>query len=91
MYALHSWMSELDYAIEPEVECPDNDPNDIAFIRATTTIGGCDVVEEYTACKIYPLSASFGFESVPFGMTPVSKVETPPTTICYGNPYCRAR
>jgi hypothetical protein len=77
MYALHSWMSELDYAIEPEVECLDNVPNDVAFVRATTTIGGCDAVEEYIACKIYPLAASFGFESVPLGTTPVSKVETP--------------
>jgi hypothetical protein len=38
MHALHSWMSELDYAIEPEVECPDNYPNDDAFVRATATI-----------------------------------------------------
>jgi hypothetical protein len=77
MYALHSWMSELDYAIEPEVECPDNDPNDVAFVQATTTIRGRDVVEEYIACKIYLLATSFGFESVPLGTTPVSKVETP--------------
>jgi hypothetical protein len=70
-------MGELDYAIEPEVECSDNDPNDAAFIRATVTIGGCDAVEEYTTCKIFPLAASFGFESVPLGTTPVSRVETP--------------
>jgi hypothetical protein len=74
VYALHSRMSELDYAIEPEVEYPDNDAT---FVRATATIGGCDAVEEYVACKIYPLAASFGFESVPLGTTPVSKVETP--------------
>jgi hypothetical protein len=77
VYALHSQMSELDYAIEPEVECPDNDPNDDAFVRETTTIGGRDAIEEYVACKIYPLAASFGFETVPLGMTPVSKVKTP--------------
>jgi hypothetical protein len=77
MYALHSRMSELDYTIEPKVECPDNDPNDAAFVRVTTTIRGRDAVEEYVACKIYPLAASFSFESVPLGMTPVSKVETP--------------
>jgi hypothetical protein len=28
------------------------------------------------ACKIYPLVAGFSFESVPLGMTPMSKVET---------------
>jgi hypothetical protein len=77
MYAPHSRMSELDYTIEPEVECPDSDPNDAAFVRATTTIGCHDVVEEYVACKIYPFAANFGFESVPLGITPVLKVETP--------------
>jgi hypothetical protein len=77
MYALHSRMAELDYVLEPEVECPNNDPSDAAFVRATATIGVHDAVKEYVACKIYPLVASFGFESVPLGMTPVSKVETP--------------
>jgi hypothetical protein len=43
----------------------------------TVTIGGRDAVEEYTTCKIFPLAASFGFESVPLGMTPISRVETP--------------
>jgi hypothetical protein len=38
---------------------------------------GHDVVEEYVACKIYPLAASFGFKSAPLATTPVSKVETP--------------
>jgi hypothetical protein len=70
-------MGELDYAIEPEVECPDIDPNDAAFVQATAIIVGQDVVKEYVPCKIYPLAASFSFESVPFGMTPRSKVETP--------------
>jgi hypothetical protein len=77
IYALHSQMSELDYAVEPEVECPDNDHNDAAFIRATSTIRGSDIVEEYVACKMYPLAAGFGFESAPLRTTPVSKVETP--------------
>jgi hypothetical protein len=77
VYALHSWMSELDYAIEPEVECPDNDPNDAAFVHAIATIGGRDAVKEYVVCKVYPLAVSFGFESAPLGTTPVSKVETP--------------
>jgi hypothetical protein len=67
VHALHTWMSKLDYAIEPEVECLDNDPNDVAFVRATATIGGRDAVEEYVACKIYSLAASFSFESMPLG------------------------
>jgi hypothetical protein len=29
------------------------------------------------ACKIFPLVASFGFESVPLGTTPILRVETP--------------
>jgi hypothetical protein len=49
----------------------------IAFVWVTTTIGGRDAVEEYVACKMHPLAASFGFESVPLGTTSVSKVETP--------------
>jgi hypothetical protein len=77
VYALHSRMGELDYSIEPEVECSDNDPNDVAFVRVTATIGGYDTIEEYVACRIYPLAASFTFESVPLGMTLMSKVETP--------------
>jgi hypothetical protein len=69
-------MSELDYAMEPEVECVDNDPNDAAFVQATRTVGGRDAVKEYVTCKMYPLDTSFFFESVAFGMTPMSKVET---------------
>jgi hypothetical protein len=42
MYALRSRMSEFDYVVEPEVECPDDDLNDATFVRATTTIGGRD-------------------------------------------------
>jgi hypothetical protein len=70
-------MSELDYAVEPEVECPDNDRNNAAFIWATATIGGRDAVEEYVECKMNPLAVGFGFESMPLWTTPVLKVETP--------------
>jgi hypothetical protein len=40
VHVLHSRMSALDYMVEPEVECLDDDPNNAAFIQATTTIGG---------------------------------------------------
>jgi hypothetical protein len=40
VYVLHSHMSTLDYMVEPEVECPDDDANDEAFICSTATIGG---------------------------------------------------
>jgi hypothetical protein len=78
-------MSELDYAGEPEIECPDNDPNDAAFFWATATIRGCDAVEESVACKMYPLAAGFSFKSVPLGTTPMSKVETPLPLFVVGN------
>jgi hypothetical protein len=77
VYALHLWMSELDYDVESDVECPDNDPNDVAFVRATSTIRGHDAVEEYVACKMYQLVVGFNFESVALGTTPILRVETP--------------
>jgi hypothetical protein len=85
MYTLHSQMTEEDYAVDPKMECPDNDPNDTAFVRATATIGGRDAVEEYVACKIYPLAASYGFENVPLGTMPVSKVKSPLPPFAMGN------
>jgi hypothetical protein len=70
-------MSVLDYTIEPEVECLDDDLNDVAFVRAITTIGGRDTVEEFVACKMFPLTSGFGFKDVTIGMTPVLKIQTP--------------
>jgi hypothetical protein len=77
VYALYSRMGALDYVVEPEVECLDDDPNDTAFVRATATIGGWDAVEEFVACKMYPLASGFGFRGMTAGTTPVSKVQTP--------------
>jgi hypothetical protein len=77
VHALHMRMSELDYAVEPEVECLDNDHIDAAFVRATATIEGRDAVKEYVARKMYSLAMGFGFKSVPLVMTLVSKLETP--------------
>jgi hypothetical protein len=88
VFALHSQMSELDYTVEPEVECSDDNPNEADFVHATTTIEGRDAIEEYIPCKMYPLVAGFGFEKVHVGMTPVSNVETPLTAVCCGC-YCR--
>jgi hypothetical protein len=64
MHVLHSQMSVLDYTVEPEVECSDDDTNNVAFVQATTTIGGQDAVEEFVACKMFPLASSFGFKDV---------------------------
>jgi hypothetical protein len=88
MHVLHSRMSTRDYTVEPEVECSDDytvepevewsddDSNNAAFVQVTTTIGGRDVVEEFVACKMFPLASNFGFKDVPVGTTPVSKVRT---------------
>jgi hypothetical protein len=85
VHALHSRMSELDYAVEPEVECPNNDLDDAAFIRAIATIRLHDAVEEYVACMMYLLAAGFGFKSVPPGTTPMLRVETPLPVFAMGN------
>jgi hypothetical protein len=77
VYALHAQMSTLDYVVEPDVECLNDDPNDVAFIHVTATIGGRDAIEEFMECKMYPLASGFGFKDVDVGMTPVSKVWTP--------------
>jgi hypothetical protein len=71
---LHSWMSALDYTIEPEVEPSDDDPNDVAFIQVTTTIRGRDALEEFVACKMFPLASIFGFKDMTISMTLVSKI-----------------
>jgi hypothetical protein len=67
-------MSMLDYVVELEVECPDNDVNDATCVRATATIRGPDAVEEFMACKMCPLVSDFGFWGVTIGTTLVSKV-----------------
>jgi hypothetical protein len=77
MYTLHSWMSALDYTVEPEVECLDSDMSDAAFVHATTTIGGHDAVQEFFVCWMYPLASSFSFRVVTVGTNAVSKVKTP--------------
>jgi hypothetical protein len=71
VHVLHSQMSALDYTVEPEVECSDDDPNDAAFVRATTTIGGRDAVEEFVAYKMFPLASSFSFKDTLVGTTPI--------------------
>jgi hypothetical protein len=47
----------------------------VAFIKATGAIGGCDGVEAYLACGLYPLSANFGLGDITDGRTPVSKLK----------------
>jgi hypothetical protein len=77
VHVLHSYMTDLEYVMEPPHDCPDSDPNDKAFIRATTTIGGRDAVEEFMSSKIWPLSAGLDFNKILEALTPISKVILP--------------
>jgi hypothetical protein len=76
IYALHSYMTELDFVTEPPFECPDGDAGDVAFVKATHTIGGQDVVK-YMAYELLPLLASFGLGEVADGETLLSKLAAP--------------
>jgi hypothetical protein len=77
IHALRSHMSTLEFLTEPPVDYPDTDAGDVTFIKATDTIRGRDVMEEYLSCDQYPLSASFSFEEVHDGVAPVSKLRVP--------------
>jgi hypothetical protein len=48
-------MSALDYEVEPSVDCPDNNVNDVAFIRATTMIEGRDAIRVFGVWDVPPL------------------------------------
>jgi hypothetical protein len=69
-------MSMMDYTMELEVECPNNNANDATFVCATATIGGRDTVEEFLTCGMYPLASSFSFKDTTICTTAISKVIT---------------
>jgi hypothetical protein len=77
IYALHSYMTGLDFAIEPPFECPKSNIGDVAFVKATHSIGDRDTVEEYMACGFFPLSTNFGLGEIVDGETVVSKLTLP--------------
>jgi hypothetical protein len=74
-------MTGLDFVTDPPLECPDDVVGGTAFIKAMRTIGGRDAIEEYMACGLFPLSASFNLGEVVNG-----------ETLCAyaGVPYCKA-
>jgi hypothetical protein len=74
VYALHSSMTPLDFSTEPLFDCADDDCGDAAFVRNTSLIGGQDTIEEYLACRMFLLLASFGFGEIADGETPISKI-----------------
>jgi hypothetical protein len=67
-------MTPLDFMMEPPFECADDDSGDAAFVHAMSLIGGRDVVEEYLACAMFPLSANFSFVGIVDGETPLLNV-----------------
>jgi hypothetical protein len=77
VYALRLSMATLDFLTEPSFECADDDFRDLVSARAIGLISGRDAVEEYLACGMFPLSASFGFIGITDGETPISKVALP--------------
>jgi hypothetical protein len=62
--------------MEVPFSCGPKDANFAAFVEATSLIGGCDVVEEFLACGLWPLGEQFGFR-VETKESPLSKVMVP--------------
>jgi hypothetical protein len=77
-----SYMTELDFVTESPFECAYNESGDAAFVKATCTISGWDIVEEYMACKLFSLLASFGLCEVTNGEMPVLKLAVPMKDFC---------
>jgi hypothetical protein len=77
IFALHSYMTALDFATEQAFECPDGDASDVTFVKATRSIGGRDAIEEYMACGLFPLSVNFDLGEIADGETPISKLTLP--------------
>jgi hypothetical protein len=75
-YPLRSMMTPLNHLMDAVFECSTEDVNMVAFAEATSIIGGRDVVEEFLACGIWPLSKSCEFE-VERKETPLPKVIVP--------------
>jgi hypothetical protein len=69
-------MMSLNYLSDVSFECGPGDVNVAAFIKAMSIIGGCDAMEEFLACAIWPLSEKCDFE-VGTKETPFSKVVVP--------------
>jgi hypothetical protein len=55
-------MTKMNYLMEVPSSCGPEDANVVAFVEATSLIGGCDVVEEFLASGLWPLGQQFGFQ-----------------------------
>jgi hypothetical protein len=69
-------MTPLNYQTEVSSSCSLEDIDFVAFVEATSLIGGCEVVEEFLAYGLWPLGEQFGFE-VDTKESPLSKVVVP--------------
>jgi hypothetical protein len=70
-------MTSLNYAMEVTFECGPADTDVAAFTEVALIIAGHDIVEEFLACGLWPLSEKFGFK--------VETKETPPVEGCCAN------
>jgi hypothetical protein len=66
-------MMQLEYLTDAPYRCSTDDVNVMAFTEATAIIRGRDVVEEFLACGIWPLSEGWEYE-VETKESPLSKV-----------------
>jgi hypothetical protein len=66
-------MTPLVYEADVSSSCGPEDVGFVAFIEATSLIGGRDAVEEFLASGLWPLGQQFGFE-VETKESPLSKV-----------------
>jgi hypothetical protein len=67
IFTLLSYMSKLEFVTKPSYQCPNNEAGDVAFVKATYVIGGRDTGEEYMACELFPMSASFDLGEISEG------------------------
>jgi hypothetical protein len=77
LYALHSYMMGLDFAMEPSFECLADNAGDMAFIKAMRTIDSRNTMKEYMACGLFHLSVSFGLGEIVDGEMLVLKLAAP--------------
>jgi hypothetical protein len=75
--ALHSSMSPLDISTDHMFDCADDDSGGVAFVRATSLIGGQNAVKEYLACGLFLLLVSFSLGEIADGEVRVSKITVP--------------
>jgi hypothetical protein len=75
-YPFRSTMTPLNHLMDAPFDCSPRDVNVMAFVEAALIMGGCDIVEEYLACGIWPLREGWEF-SVERKEMPRSKVVVP--------------